>query len=99
MTFKKTDLTIPNQLYGDRIVVAYAKEGVAVARVGKAWGVFHIRQGCEIFHRLQRRTKGEAVVVAEKVLALHIDWNKAPGDKQFDEDFRAAVEQIRGIAG
>ena len=99
MTFKKTEMRIPNLLYGDRVVVAYAKDGVAVARVGKAWGVFHATEGCEIFYRLQRRTKAEATAAAEKVLALHIDWNKAPGDKQFDEDFRAVAGKIREIAG
>lgn len=106
MAFKKTTITIPNSLHGDREQEVYAKDGIGVGRVGKAWGVFHIAGQAEVYHKLQRRTKAEAIDVAEQILALDVDWTKGKDCRAlsengftFEEQFRAAVGEIRRIAG
>ena len=99
MAFKKTEIVIPNKLYGDRKQVVYEKDGVGVGRVGRAWGVFHTAGQAEIYHKLQRRTKAEAIKVAEQILSLDVDWTKDKGCRKFEEKFSAAVDEIRRIAG
>lgn len=96
--FKKGDLVIRNKLYGDRTVPAYVKDGVAVARIGKGWGVYHIAGGLEVYYKLQRPRLEEAKAVAQQVIGLDVDWTREPGDKQFETQFRAAVGTIREIA-
>ena len=95
---KKGHITITNKLCGDRTVSAYLKEGVAVAKVGKVWGVFHITSNAEISHMLQRKTLKEIKAVAQSILDLDIDWTKQQGDRVFDQQFRSAVSAICEIA-
>lgn len=99
MSFKKTTITIPNSLYGDREQAVYTKDGIGVGRVGKAWGIFHVAGQAEVYHKLQRRTKAEAIKVAEQILALDVSWTKGKDCREFEEQFRAAVGDIRRIAG
>jgi hypothetical protein len=96
--FKKGDLTIRNKLYGDRTVPAYVKDGVGVSRIGKVWGVYHLSGGVEVYYKLQRPRLEDAKAVAQQVIDLDVDWTLEPGDKWFEEKFRAAVGRIREIA-
>jgi len=97
--FKKIEMTIPDQRYGNRVVTAYAKGGVAVARIGRGWGVYHAAAGVEVFFRLQRPRLEEAKAVAQALIDLDVEWERKPGDRQFDAQFRAAVGAVRAIAG
>jgi hypothetical protein len=95
---KKGFITITNKLYGGRTVSAYLKDGVAVAKVGKVWGVFHVASNAEISHLLQRKTLKEVKAVAQSILDLDVDWTSTKGDRVFDQQFRSAVSAIREIA-
>lgn len=98
MTFTKETMTIPNSLYGDKQVPAYVLAGVAVAKNGKAWGVYHFASGIAIYEKLQRPTLAEAKAVAEQVAALDVDWHR-PGDcAEFKKQFALAPTAIRAIA-
>ena len=99
MSFKKTTITISNSIYGEREQAAYAKDGIAISRVGKAWGVFHNASQTEIYYKLQRRTKAEATKVAEQILELPVDWHKSKDDLRFVEQIVRANLDIRRIAG
>ena len=97
-SFKRRLMIVPNKLYGDKEVAAYVCAGVAVARVGKAWGVYHYAKGSEVYHKLRRPTLAAAKRVAVKIAALPIDWTLKPGVDEFDKAFRAVADDIRGIA-
>lgn len=96
--FRKTTITIPNRLHGDRTVPAYCYKGVAVAKVGRKWGVFYALGGFEIYHKLQRQKLADAKKVAEAIANLNVDWTLAGEDKQFIEAFKGQVNDIRQIA-
>lgn len=97
--FKRHLMTVHNKLYGDRELTAYVLDGVGVARVTRdTWGVFHVAGGVEVYYKLQRPKLAQAKDVAAQVAALDVDWTRDPGDRKFDEQFRAAVGAIRAIA-
>ena len=97
--FKKSTMTIPNKLHGDRVVSAYIKGGVAVRKdAGAYWGVYHAAGGIEIYYRLARRTLKEVQEVAQQIIDLDVDWERAADDKRFKEQFWAAATSICRIA-
>jgi len=91
-------MTIPNSLYGDKQVNAYVMDGVAIAKNGKAWGVYHFGSGTEIYHKLQRSTLAKAKIVAQQILALDVDWTLDMDRKDFKEQFAQTPTAIRAIA-
>jgi len=98
MKFKKTTITIPNSLYGDRDKVVYAAGGIGVGKIGKLWGIFCLTKQAEVYYKLQRSTKAKAIEVAKQILALDVDWENDKDSVEFDNQFRAVKDEIRNIA-
>ena len=97
--FKKSTITIPNKVYGDRTVPAYIKDGVAVSQDDKVfWGVYHAAGGIEIYYKLARRTLKEAKEVAQEIIDLDVDWTRAADDERLQQQLRVATPDIRRIA-
>lgn len=70
MKTDKIELTIPNKLYGDKTVTAYAAKGLAVAKVGKTWTIYHIAEGATVNGRYQVGTRREAMEKMQRLLLL-----------------------------
>jgi hypothetical protein len=94
-TFTKSELTIPNKLYGPTIATAYVAGGLAVAKLPRGkWSVYRHACGTEVYHRLQRDTMKDAKAIASALLGLIPDWD----GREWHKDFQANVGAIREIA-
>lgn len=48
MAYTQQTVTIPNRMYGDRIVTAYCKGGLGVHRMHKQWQIVHVASGANV---------------------------------------------------
>ncbi len=78
MAYTQQTVTIPNRMYGDRIVTAYCKGGLGVHRMHKQWQIVHVASGANVGGRNggDRRTRKGAYAVLEALLAVPVDWTK-----------------------
>lgn len=70
MKLDKITLTIPNSLYGDKTVTAYTACGLAVAKVGRTWTVYHVASGATVNGRCNDATKRAAQSRLEALVNL-----------------------------
>jgi hypothetical protein len=58
--FKRENITLLNSIYGVKTLSAYSSGGLAIAKTGKEWSVYHCESGINIYYRLSRKTLSEA---------------------------------------
>jgi hypothetical protein len=93
-------MTIPNKLngdlHGDLIVNCYLFKGLAIANQGTLWKIYHHASGTSISFSLSRDTLRKAKAIANRLLALPIDWEKPEADLM--KAVREHADAIREIA-
>jgi hypothetical protein len=94
--FKRDIMTIPNGVYGDLDVNCYVFKGIAIAKKYTYWNIYHHASGTSIFVNLFRPTLPEAKAIANRLLALPIDWEKPEADLM--KAVREHADAIRDIA-
>lgn len=100
MRTDKIQLTIPNNLYGDKVVTAYECNGLAVAKLGKTWTVYQVVSGATINGRYQVATRREALDAMHKLIELvkwSSVWQKPLEHRDMRELFDAHRDEIRAI--
>jgi hypothetical protein len=96
MTFTRQTMTIQNKLHGDIVVIGYISGGIAIAKLGRRWNIYHHASGICISNRLTRPTLIDAKGITAKLLALPIEWEKPEADVM--ESISEHATAIREIA-
>jgi hypothetical protein len=78
--FKRDIMTIPHRVYGDLIVNCYLFKGLAISMRAERWNICHHASGKSISFSLSRPTLPEAKAIANRLLALPIDWEMTRAD-------------------
>jgi hypothetical protein len=78
--FKRDIMIIPHWLHGDLDVNCYVFKGIAIAKKYTLWNIYHHASGTSIFVNLSRPTLPEAKAIANRLLALPIDWEMTRAD-------------------
>jgi hypothetical protein len=94
--FKRDIMTIPHKLHGDLVVSCYLSKGLSIVNQGTLWNIYHHASGVSISNSLSRDTLTEAKAIANRLLALPIDWEKPEADLM--KAVREHADAIREIA-
>ena len=78
MDYAKVSFVERNEIYGDKTIVGYGRDGLAVHKVGRsAWTISHVFSGRLIRSGSDWTTKENALDHLEALLALPIAWQKS----------------------
>jgi hypothetical protein len=94
--FKRDIMTIPHKGYGDLDVNCYLFKGLAILKQITRCEIYHHASGTLISASRSRHTLPEAKSIANRLLALPIDWEVPEAD--LIKSVREHADAIREIA-
>lgn len=72
--FKRGEVTIRDNLYGDVVHPAWVKGGLAAYRSGRGWQIAIVISECDVWHKLASPTLTEAKRRIDALLEMPVGW-------------------------